>query len=186
VQTSCAFSRRPAGPRAPSTRRPRPSSRWRSRSGGPDSRSAGAKTKPSRAARAGNVHRSSVRPSRPGRRTAPAPSLSGAARTRQGRLRRRLRRRPLTEPARSPGFAAIGSLRGCGPSSISQRGSWLEVFQPRHERMPQRNGEISDQHSIIGSGHSHLCGLRDPRDIPSVSVYPVRVMNSSCPKLSTT
>jgi hypothetical protein len=40
----------------------------------------------------------------PGREWAPASSLSGAGRTCQGRLRRRLRRRPLTEPARSPGF----------------------------------------------------------------------------------
>jgi hypothetical protein len=112
VRTFFTSSRRPAGPLAPPTRRPRRSSRWRSHFGGLDSRSAGAKPN----ILSGPPHRSDVpradRPSLPGRGWLPAPSLSAAARTRQGRLRRRLRRRPLTEPARQSRSSQLSGARG--------------------------------------------------------------------------
>ena len=84
VRTFYTVSRRPAGPLAPPTRRPARHSRWRSHAGRSQRRSAGAKTKRSGPPRLAAVHPVELY----GRVLAPAPALSAAARTRQGRLRR--------------------------------------------------------------------------------------------------
>jgi hypothetical protein len=69
---------------------------------------------------------------------APALSLSGASRTRQGRLRRRLRRRPLTGPAYSPG---VRSYREPGANRTP-----LGRAHPSHGPLPNRKDVgLSDQ-----------------------------------------
>jgi hypothetical protein len=91
------FKAAPAGPLAPPTRRARLRSRWRSRCGGDERRSGWReKRKALGPPLTYSCHQGSA-----GTECLPLlRDCSGSARTRQGRLRRRLRRRPLTEPAR--------------------------------------------------------------------------------------
>jgi len=123
-----------------STTSRRPDGRSRRRRGGlacapaPAGQTAGRlarKPKPFRAAMRDNSS-PRLNSTMPRRGLAPAPSLSGAGRTRQGRLRRRLRRKPLTEPARQ---SRSSQLSGAG-AGLSQEGL---AGQPRLPRVRRRS-----------------------------------------------